>query len=188
MAEMSDRAIMTRVREGCEASLGMLLQRHWSGLTAYASRLVHDREDAKDVVQEVFARVWLKRTDWEPCGSVSGYLYRITRNLSLNWRRSERVRSRAESRGGLQLLESGKVSDPLEQLEAHRLRREVEAAIEQLPDRRREVFVLSRFHGLTHREIGEALGISVPTVSNQMSAALAQLALLLSHHLNVDQQ
>jgi RNA polymerase sigma-70 factor (ECF subfamily) len=183
----SDHALMQRLSAGDEKSFETLVERYWSRLGNYAKEIVGDRDDAKDVVQEVFTRVWLKRCEWEPCGSVSAYFYRITRNLSLNARRAGRARSQAETRAGLLLIRSGSDEDPLRELETHRLRRSVAAALEKLPERRREAFVLSRFHGLTYSEIAETMGISLPTVANQISAALTQLRALLSDRLGVEE-
>lgn len=169
-----DLALMERVREGHREALRSLCERYWSPLVAYAEGIVEGRDEAKDVVQNVFIRVWQKRQDWTPTGSVSAYLYHITRNLSLNARRDLRTRKRHDESTGLKLAETP-CPTPVETLEADALRAEVQAAIDVLPERRREVFVLSCFHGLKHREIAETMGISTQTVANQMSAALAEL-------------
>lgn len=176
-----DCALMGGVREGRTEAFRQLVERYWAQLVTYAAGIVGAREAAKDVVQDVFIRVWRHREEWSSGGSVSAYLYRITRNLSLNSRRDRQARSRRDERGALELSRSMSVPSPHEELEADTLRREVEAAIEALPERRREVFVLSRFHGLSHREIAETMGISPQTVSNQMSAALAALRERLGH-------
>ena len=85
---------------------------------------------------------------------------------------------RAEHR----LAEDGP-AQPDELLEETLLQEEVAAAIADLPERRREVFVLARFHGLSYQEIADVLGVSQQTVANQMSSALSQLRELLSHRL-----
>ncbi|MBI4421633.1 MAG: sigma-70 family RNA polymerase sigma factor [Gemmatimonadetes bacterium] len=119
-------------------------------------------------------RVWDLRREWRPRGSLQAYLYRIARNLALNERRRLRVRAR-----GTPAASSGGTSDPIERLERLELARTVERAIVSLPERRRQVFLLARFHDLTYAEIAESLDLSPQTVANQMSAALAQLRRLL---------
>lgn len=80
----SDHTLMSRIRSGDRRAYEWLLERYWVGLVAFATGIVEREDDAKDVVQDVFVRLWRFRSEWSPTGSVSGYLYRITRNLALN--------------------------------------------------------------------------------------------------------
>lgn len=182
-AEASDRDLMERVRGGSREALRELVERYWSPLVTYAAGVVSSADEAEDVVQEAFVRVWRFRTGWQPSGTVAAYLYRITRNLALNSIRDVRSQRRREERGGLDLVEAAVEPSASDHLEEASLRSAVEAAIAKLPERRREIFVLSRFHGMSHREIADAMGISLPTVSNQMTSALAQLREALAAHL-----
>lgn len=179
-----DEALMEKIREGRRGALGTLMERYWSPLVGYAAGIVGGRDPAKDVVQEAFIRVWQKREEWSSGGSAGAYLYRIVRNLGLNARRDRKTSSRRHDECGKMRARHAPPRTPAEALTAESLRAEVEAAIDALPERRREVFVLSRFHGLTHREIAEAMGISPQTVSNQMTAALSELRDALRHHLS----
>lgn len=174
---------MERVREGHRASFGVLVECYWAPLVTYAVRILGDRDRAQDVVQRTFIQVWQKRSEWVPTGTVNAYLYRITRNLALNAKRDHQKREDRRSAPDLLEIHRRAPRGPDEQVEADSLRTEVEDAIGALSDRRREVFVLSRFHGLTHQEIAETLGTSRQTVANQMSAALRDLRAALSHHM-----
>lgn len=180
----SDHALMERIRDGNRTSLGILMERYWSPLVAYASAVAESEDDAEDVVQETFVRVWRQRATWTPSGAVNAYLYRITRNLALNAHRDRTARRGREERGGAGLFGAGSSRNPDRDLETASLRADVEAAIALLPKRRRDVFLLSRFHGLTHVEIAQTLGLSPQTVANHMSAALADLRNALSQHLH----
>lgn len=183
MVGESDQSLMSRVRIGDRRAYGRLLERYWAPLTTYAAGIVGGEDDAKDVVQDVFIRVWRFRSEWSAEGTVGGYLYRITKNLALNASRHGRSEMKRRDQAGDRASRSGPAT-PHEDLEATLLRQDVDAAIDALPDRRRDVFILSRFHGLSHREIGEAMGISSQTVANQMSAALEELRDTLSSHLD----
>lgn len=174
---------MGQIRDGNRAAFGTLLGRYWSPLVSFAEAFVDTRETAKDVVQDVFIRVWWRRDSWIANGSVRGFLYRITRNVALNARRDRAAEHARRERAGSDQVSAGDVPGPHEMLEASLLREEVEAAIAALPERRRQVFVLARFHQLSHREIAEAMGISTQTVANQMSAAVSELRRALAHHL-----
>ncbi|TVP46557.1 MAG: RNA polymerase sigma-70 factor [Gemmatimonadales bacterium] len=179
--ECSDGLLMERIREGQRPAYSLLLERYWSRLNVYAVSIIEDQDGAQDVVQDVFIQVWQKRAEWSPSGTVCAYLYRITRNLALNARRDQRLRRERQGQRGEARVRDRAPRTPDQQMEANALRAEVDAAIARLSDRRGEVFRLSRFHGLSYKEIAEMLGSSPQTVANQMSAALAELRHALSH-------
>lgn len=178
---VSDEALMARTREGCRDSFQQLLERYWPQLVAFSAEIVGRRDEATDVVQEAFIRVWVNRDQWSPIGTVQAYLYRITRNLSLNAVRDRRTREHHSEQNGISLLGRHHGRGPEDHFHDRRVREQVERAVNELPERRREVFILSRYHLLSHREIAETLDISPQTVANQMSAALAYLREELSH-------
>lgn len=167
----SDQELMEAIVGDGSRALGVLLSRHWKPLVSFVFGFVGRRDVAEDVVQETFVRVWQRRGRWQATGSVRSFLYRIARNLALNENRASQTRAR----GGISLTTDRTDRDPAQLLEEHDLRDAVEAAISALPERRREIFVLSRYHGLSYREIAETLDISPQTVANQLSAALATL-------------
>ena len=181
--EDSDESLFDGIRLGRRPALRLLMDRHWSGLAGYAAGITNDQDVAQDIVLETFLQIWTKRTDWKPTGAPKAYLYRITRNLALNARRDRALRHRKRREVRPRDLPISSPRTPEEEIEARTLRAEIESAIDTLPERRREIFLLSRFSGLTHREVAETMGISLQTVSNQMSAALAQLRVSLSRHL-----
>jgi len=183
---LADKALMQGVSSSESTALEALMKRYWSRLVTYASTLTENEDAAEDVVQDTFVRVWQHRERWVPSGTVGAYLYRITRNLAINARRDLQAQRIREERGGTELKGSLTVANPEQDTEAAELRREILAAIAELPVRRREVFMLSRFHGMSYDEIADAMELSPRTVANHMSAALADLRSLLRHHLASD--
>jgi RNA polymerase sigma-70 factor (family 1) len=179
----SDQDLLEGVRVRSEASFEALVKRFWSRLEHFARGILRDDDQARDAVQEVFIRVWDRGTSLPSSGSVAAYLYTITRNVSLNARRGERARTRREQVRAERRLAEGRPRRPDQVLDETVLREEVAAAIADLPERRREVFTLARFHGLSYQEVADVLGVSPQTVANQMSSALAQLREMLSHRL-----
>jgi RNA polymerase sigma-70 factor, ECF subfamily len=176
-ADRSDEILFQEIRRNRTAALDELLQRHWPSLLAYAHRLLGSGDDAEDVVQSAFVQLWERRANWRDDGSVRGYLYRVTRNLALNEQRRRRIRERIWQQPAIEPgLEAGA---PAQALDASELERVVAEALAAMPPRRREVFELVRFEGLSYREVAQAMGVSVQTVANQMSAALAHLRVAL---------
>lgn len=180
------RILMTRISAGDRPSLELLIERFWSPLVTYSVGFVGEQDEAEDIVQEAFVQVWRHRDVWRPSGTVSAYLYRITRNLSFNSVRNRKARQKWDRLRAEEVFHSLPPRTAEEEFESELLHEEVEAAIAGLPERRREIFCLSRYHGLTHREIAEALGISMQTVSNQMTTALNDLRRSLAHRLGAE--
>jgi RNA polymerase sigma-70 factor (family 1) len=180
---LSDDELMDRLSEGDREAYAVLLQRYWARLVVYAAEVVEGQDAAQDVAQDTFIQLWRYRERWVKVGSVGAYLYRITRNLALNAVRQERAAARKLERTIETVGEHPSPLTPEDALDQALLRRQVEAAINALPPRRREVFILARYHGLSYADIATAMEISPQTVANQMSHALSQLQQLLSPHL-----
>jgi RNA polymerase sigma-70 factor (family 1) len=180
---LSDDELMESLRQGDREAYAVLLQRYWARLVVYAAEIVDGQDAAQDVAQDTFIQVWRYRERWLKAGSVGAYLYRITRNLALNALRQEQATVRRLKQTTQGSGEETPPRTPEESLDETLLRRQVEAAINSLPGRRREVFILARYHGLSHAEIATAMDISRQTVANQMSLALSQLQRLLSPQL-----
>lgn len=173
--ECPDATLMERIGEGDRDAFRCLVDRYWPSLVVFVEGFLRRRDEAKDVVQETFINVWARRSAWTPSGSVSSYLFQIAQNLALNERRRRRNQKGWTEREGPALVSRDSPDTPAETYDATLLRRAAEEAIESLPPRRREIFILARFHGLSYREIADSMGISRQTVANQMSAALSEL-------------
>ncbi|MBI4540565.1 MAG: RNA polymerase sigma-70 factor [Gemmatimonadetes bacterium] len=164
---------MDRLRVGDSSALDELLALYWGRLVAYAQTLVVSEDAAEDIAQEAFMRLWERRSEWNPGSEPRPLLYRIVRNLALNELRWRNLRARWVERLAAKARPQG--PSPVLAAEGEELRAAVARAVESLPPRRREVFVLARFHNLSYQGIAEVLGISAQTVANQMSAALSDL-------------
>ena len=168
-----DAELLARIRDGDEAAFGTVVEQEWESLLAYVSALVDDPDIAEDAVQEAFVRLWDRRRRWRFPGSARSILYRIARNLAFNERRHWRVRRQWAVRRRQD--PPARSATPGQLLDARELTDAATRAIAALPERRREVFELIRFHNLTYRETADVMGISPQTVANQMTAALADL-------------
>lgn len=162
-----------------QPTLDELLVRYWGPLVAYAQRMLGDAAAAEDVVQHAFVRLWEGRSVMPEGDGARALLYRVVRNLVINEWRRDRVQERWMSE---QWVDEPEVTPADELLEQQELRTAIEAAVEQLPPKRREIFVLSRFHELSNAEIATVLAISPQTVANQLVSALRTLRQLLRLH------
>jgi RNA polymerase sigma-70 factor (ECF subfamily) len=165
-----------RLAAGDPAALSTIAGWLWEPIAAYAYRLVEDRDAAMDIAQETCLRLWSR-----PCADaprrLRPFLFRIARNLALDRLKTARKRRGLLARYGA--LRPRAAPAPDEELERERVAAEVQRAIQDLPERRREVFSLAYLQGLSYAEVADVLGISPKTVQNHMSAALAQLRITL---------
>ncbi len=144
-----------------------LFRAHFKPLCGFAMKYVKDLDDAKEVVHDVFVIVWGKFDDLGADVNYKSYLYTAVKNRCLNF-----IRSRSKLVKFDKVVEETLISETHDALETSELEREIEMAIDTLPDKCRQVFKLSRFEGLKYAEIAKKMDISVKTVESQMSKAL----------------
>ncbi len=144
-----------------------LFREHHPHCLAFAVHYTGDPWQAEEVVQLVFSQIWEKREHIHISGSERSYLFTSIRNMAISQWRKQQVRTEKE-------LSFGRLQDDSVQmsLQARELEGRLELALDKLPERCREVFVLSRKEQLKYAEIATVMNISVKTVENQMGKAL----------------
>jgi len=170
--DQSDERLMQALRQNDVDALGLLMDRHWSGLFRYAVGMRGCPDEAEELAQEVFVRVWEHRERWTAGGSAQSYLYRIMRNLVLLRSRHEDVCARAEDEIR---LHSPRVPTPAEVAVRSELREAFEDALRALPERRREAFLLVRMRELGLEEAAEIMEVTKRTVANHVYLAAQDL-------------
>jgi RNA polymerase sigma-70 factor (ECF subfamily) len=179
--EVREPVLLERLRASDPDALDALLRIYWRPLVRYAARLLPDEEDAEDVAQEAFVRLWDRRNLLAPDTVLRPFLYRIVHNIALNRKRSWRARNSWHSKLGSAWRSL--LATPLQSTMEHELERAIEDAIQALPARRRDAFVLARFHDMSYSKIALIMGISPQTVANQISSALSDLRRALSPYM-----
>jgi len=159
-----------------EEAFDELIQRKAGPLVNLAARIVGDTEEARDIVQVAFLRVWENRSRFNRRWSPNTWIYRIAANLAIDHRRSRQTRDRAiHPGGGLLRRVEDTPQRALEQLEE----RDVAAIFDRLSDclteKQRSVFLLRAIEGLSSKEVGEILGCRASTVRNHLFAARRKL-------------
>lgn len=169
---VDDAELLRRLQAGDRAAFDAIFRAHYSHLVVFGQGLLRDRASAEDAAQDVMLELWRRRAELAIHESLRAYLLRATRNRALNQLRHAKVRQHAEPDliGDDSIVASG-----ASRLVAGELRSAIIAAVAELPPACREVFELSRGHGLRYAEIATTLGISVKTVESQMGKALRHL-------------
>jgi RNA polymerase sigma-70 factor, ECF subfamily len=169
------------IRSGEEAPFDALFRHFYPRLCGYVERLTGSPEVAEELVQEVFAVIWDRRRRWNPGASIDQYLFRAVKNRSLNYLRRQATRDRL--RGEVEASLHNRSVLPDDSFDLDGASHAAQQAIDMLPERCRQIFLLSREGALTYRQIAELLGISVKTVETQMGRALRFLRTALQPYL-----
>ncbi len=164
-------ALVRRLRHSDHEAYECIFQQMHEPLLKYVFRIMRDESLALDVLQDVFMKLWEKRGQLEIQVSLKALLYTMARNRALNIKRDRSKRS-----CDVEFLEEGAWEDhssSAEQLvQAGQLDAYFRRWIDELPPRRAEAFALSRYHALSHKEIGAVMGLSKRTVDTHIVHAL----------------
>ena len=172
-ADLSDRELLLALQQDEEWALDVLIERKSQALLHHVYRMVGDREDARDIVQLSFVRVWEHRDRFDPRWSVNTWVYRIASNLAidlLRWKRSQLRQLEPVRRHFSDLCEVRQRSElaRLGRLEVERILRELAAG---LTEKQRQVFLLRELAGLSSREVAQIAGCRESTVRNHLFTA-----------------
>ena len=182
---MLEQQWVRRVREkGDRTAFKKIFRSYYKRLHGFAYTFVECRQEAEDVVQSVFLNIWARRDDWNPAGELKSYLFKAVKNEALNVIRHQKVVDDAEDEV-IRTFRELKKTRRDEDYETRQLRRDIEKAIDRLPPRCRQIFLLNRKSGLTYAEIADFLDLSVGTVNTQMGRALRSLRDYLSDYLSM---
>lgn len=174
--------IATRIKLGDEQAFELLFRKYYTRLCGFANKFLNDPEEARNIVQDVFTKIWEGREDIEIDESLKSYIFKVAQNLSLN----KLARNKVESRYievYKQVYIDNKYISASESLFEKELENNISVALNKLPAKCRKIFDLSRVEGLKYNEIAEMLQISVKTVEAQMSKALKIMRIELKDYL-----
>ena len=179
----SDEQLVWRMQqEDDSAAFGELAQRWEQPIRRLCERMTGDAHKAQDLAQDVFARIFVRRMEFQPDGKFSTFLWRVALNLCYDELR-RRQRRPEFSLDELDEDDAGALPDgepsPAARLEERERGEAVRATLQRLPEHYRAVVVLRHYENLKFREIAAVLGIPEGTVKSRMAEALDQLAVLL---------
>lgn len=181
--------IIESIQSGDIRSFEIVFKTYYNRLCIYANSYIHDSEQTKLIVNDVFVRIWETRSELKIETSLDGYLYKSVYNHCLNYLQREKKKWSLVSADLECVLsddnESGHpISDdyPMNDLLLLELNQKLEKAIQTLPPQCREVFILNRMENLSNEEISLKLNLSVGTVKSQLFRALSKLRVELSEY------
>lgn len=168
--DSSDADLFLLIKESNEGAFQKLYEKYWKALYAFAYSFIKDEDIAKDIVQEVWIKLWNKRKELD-VKNVKAYLHSMIRNKVYNQLRDNKTLEHQ-----LEIIDKyltvDNISDLTDFTDTNQM---LEEAISKLPERNREIFILSRFDGLSNQDISEKLNISKRTVENHLTNSLKHI-------------
>lgn len=168
-----DYLLSKKIRKGDIKVFEMLFKHYYEALCRYSMAYVGAVEEAEEIVQELFYRIWKNREDFEISFSIKAYLYGAVRNNSLQYLEHQQVKQNYKEQ--IIMSDNSKYISLEEELEYKELIERIDKALNKLPKRQQEIFVMSKYNGLKHKEIAEKLNLSVKTIEAEMTKTLKEL-------------
>ena len=150
-----DHALLLRISQGDTHAFRVLIEKHLSRGVKVAERMLGNRQDAEDVMQEVCLKIWKESPRWQPRAKFSTWLYRVVLNACLD--RKRRVRILAASNDLEEIADEQPIAE--QQLMNRQMSKQVKAALHALSQRQRAAIILSYYEGLGSQEAAECMRI-----------------------------
>lgn len=182
MKQFSDETLIELLLNENQEAFEEIYDRYWFLLYSIAYRKIKSKADAQELVQELFLKLWIRRSQLTIHSTVRAYLMSSLKKSVINYIRAHASQSVHLNNYQRQQLhqENPTESDVIVQ----ELNKLVDDHVALLPEHCQEIFILSRYQDLTHKEIADKLNISTKTVANQINKALRMLRLPLREYAN----
>ena len=184
-----DIRLMEKVRAGDMDAFRELVEAHQHRVIGTVTRMIGDANDAEDLSQQIFVRVWKSAPRWEPTAKFTTWLYTILRNLVFNECR-RRARHKTTSLDAAtddedhprQFADENVKSPDTTMLDAE-MQDAIERSIQELPEAQRMAVIMRRYQDVSYEEIAEVLDLTVPSVKSLLFRARTELRAKLKRYL-----
>jgi len=186
----TDVELMLKIKEGSKSAFNKLVKRHERVVVNFFYKNLWDKSNAEDLAQELFLRLFKAAKKYEPNAKFTTFMFRIARNLLIDYYRSRKNKPGTVSiQGGsdgnedaLQIIDTVASEDapPEHASESSELGDAIQDAISKLPEDQRVVFIMGEYEKMQYKEIAEVLDIPLGTVKSRMHAAYMKLRTLLA--------
>lgn len=176
---ITDQEMIPAIRNGNRDAFRAVFDQCYPDLCQYAFTVLRDMDEAEDVVQSTFIKIWEKREALNVQHALRAYLYKAVYNQCINLLDHRKIKLKHQEYGSHEAKDQVQQPEVFpEELEGH-----IKAVINELPEQCRRIFMLSRYEELRYAEIADRLNISVNTIENQISKALKILRSKLKDHI-----
>jgi RNA polymerase sigma-70 factor (ECF subfamily) len=169
----SDSELFDLLKSGSHAAFTEIYERYWKVMYVHTVKVLGEKDDAKDVVQELFANLWIKGNSIRYNGNLSGYLYVSAKNKIINYIQQKSTHRHYARCCALSIGAAHNTT--IEYITEKELSSVVEKEIQNMPGKMQHIFNLSRKQNLSHKEIANKLAISDKTVKKQIGNAIRMI-------------
>lgn len=170
----SNKELLLLLRKGDRVAFYNIYERYCKRLYGFVLRYIKQEDDAEEIVQDVFVKLWEARDKIDVYASFDSFLFTIAYNTTMSlFRKRIKEKKYLDYLKSIQQIESA--PNVIEEIHFNELNANVQALLDQLTPRQKEIFLLSREEGLKHDEIAKKLGVSVNTVKKHMTNTLSFL-------------
>ncbi len=165
-----EKTLVKALKNGDKVAFEKIFHMYHKQLYFFCYSFLNQKEDAENLTQDVFVKLWVNRASLDCEKSFSGFLFTMTKNLALN-----HIRKTIHQQIFVNQLLNDNLEDCYQtdkQVSLNEVKNSLNKLLNRLPAKRKEIFILSREKGLSHKEISKRLGVSIHTVESQMSKAL----------------
>lgn len=170
--------IACQIAEGDQKAFALLVEKLGAAIYSHVLTYIKNAARAEEITQDIFMSVWNHRQQLPSIQNLRGYLFVVTRNRTIS-----ALRERLTNYDEMAKDELETNANPAAQLEYRQLSETLQRGIEQMPPRRKEIFLMSRFEGKTYDEIARGLNISKSAVNKHIIEALAFLRTFLRNEM-----
>jgi RNA polymerase sigma-70 factor (ECF subfamily) len=176
---LSDEALMLRVGGGDQPAYQVLVERHLARNLGFATRLLGDRAEAEEIMQEAFLKLWRGAANWQHGGArFTTWFYRVVLNQCIDRQRRRRGKH-------VPLDDAGDPADGRQGADAHihdrQVGRQIDGALAELPERQREAVSLCYLQGLSNKEAADVLQVNIKALESLLTRGRAALKQRLGH-------
>jgi RNA polymerase sigma-70 factor (family 1) len=171
--KLSDKQLSAQLKKGSTMAFNQLFEKYSQRLYGFSISLLKNHEDTEGIVQEVFFKIWKNRGDLNERKDFQSFLFSIAYNLII-----DKFRKRSSEQKFEQFLidqAQKHYETPTNIMEYNELETSVKNAVNELPDRRKRIYLMRKEEGLSYKEIASELSISPKTVENQLNLALKHI-------------
>ena len=176
--DSTDHELFRQVKIGNRIAFQTLFRKYYASIVRFIFRFVKDRDTSEEIAQELFISFWENAPRLAIKISFKSYLYTSARNHALNYLKKNTIREKYHR---LSATADNSGSENIDSMTFNDL---IRKALQILPDKCREIFVLSKYEGLTYDEIADYMGLSKKTIENQMGIGLKKIREWLQPYIN----
>lgn len=177
----SEIELIDRIKSGEEKAFEFAFKTYYPVLSVFAKKYVYDMDIGKEIVQDLFVKLYENKASLQVTSSLKSYLFKSVHNRCLTYISQNNLRARHLE--NVAFLHKDNVIESVDVMEQAELEEQIFNLVSALPDQCQKIFKMSRMEGKKNKEIAEELNLSIRTVETQISKALKVLREKLNHYL-----